>query len=112
MKKNRLKFWKNRPVWFGFGFLSLEPENRTEPNPNRKKPEKKPSQTETKPSQTEKTEPNQKNRAKPEKTELNRFEPVSVFFKKNSIWLLFLIKTEPNQTVNTPSRNVTLNEGL
>jgi hypothetical protein len=24
------------------------------------------------------------------------------FLKKNSVWLLFLIKTEPNRTVNTP----------
>ena len=67
----------------------------------------------------EKTEPNQKNRAKTKKTEPNRFEPVfaikkpnrnrsvwpgfgsvSVFFskkKKISVWLLLLIKTEPNR---------------
>jgi hypothetical protein len=35
---------------------------------------------------------------------LNRFR----FFlkkKKFSVWLLFLIKTEPNRTVNTPSVN-------
>jgi hypothetical protein len=60
------------------------------------------------PSQTEKTEPN---RAKTEKTEPNRFEPVFYlknrtetgrfepvlvfFFKKNSVWLFFFIKTEP-----------------
>ena len=31
-EKNRLKFWKNRPVWF------YKPETeKTEPNPNRKK---------------------------------------------------------------------------
>jgi hypothetical protein len=60
-----------------------------------------------KPNQTRKTEPNQKNRenrAKTGKTEPNRFEPVfalknqtetgwfdpvSVFFKKNSVWLFF-----------------------
>jgi hypothetical protein len=39
---NQLKFLKNRPVRFGFGFLSLEPEkpNRTEKNwkTNRAKP--------------------------------------------------------------------------
>jgi hypothetical protein len=50
VKKNWLKFWKNRLVWFGFGFISLKL--------------KKPNRT-----QTEKTEPNQK-------TESNRFESV------------------------------------
>jgi len=32
---NRLKFWKNRPVRFGFGFISLKTEkpNRNEPKP-------------------------------------------------------------------------------
>jgi hypothetical protein len=50
-EKNRLKFWKNQPVRFDFGFISLKP-NRTEPKP--KKTEKKPSQN-----------PNRKNRAKP-----------------------------------------------
>jgi len=125
---NRLIFKKNRPVRFGFGFINKKPKkpNRTEPKPtkNRKKP-----------SQTGKTEPNQKNRAKPKKpsqnqkkprkpsqnrknwvkpvwtgfcpkkpnrTETGRFDPVSVrfrfFFKKKiSVWLLFFIKTEPNQ---------------
>jgi len=41
-KLNRLKFWKNRPVWFGFSFISLKlkKSNRTEPNPNGKKTEK------------------------------------------------------------------------
>jgi len=106
---NRLKFWKNRPVLFGFCFLSLEPKkpNRTEKN-------------------QKKTEPNRKNRAKSEKNRAkpkkrakpvwtgfcskksNRTEPKPVglnrfrfgfgfFFKKNSVWLLFLIKTEPNR---------------
>jgi len=97
---NRLKFWKNRPV--RFGFLSLEPEK---PNRTGKKPEKKPSQNRAKPEKTEpkpsQTEPNRKNRAKPKnrarpvwtgffskkpnRTETGRFEPVSVFFKKKSI---------------------------
>jgi len=98
---------------------------KTEPNRTEtdKKPETKPSQTSQnrakpeKPSQTEKTEPKpEKTEPKPEKTEPNRFEPVFAqknrtepkpvgltrfrfFFqkKKNSVWLLFLIKTEPNQ---------------
>ena len=47
---NRLKFWKNRPVRFSFGFISKKPKNRTET----KKPEK--------------TEPNRKNQAKPKKS--------------------------------------------
>ena len=98
-----------------FWFYKPETE-KTKSNLNRKKPEKKPSQT-------RKTELNRKNRAKPEKTkpkpspiETNRFElvfilknwtepgqfePLSVrlrfFFKTNSVWLLFLIKTEPNR---------------
>jgi len=54
---NRLEFFKNQPVWFGFDFISLKLKK-----PNR--PRKKPSQTGTgknrvkqkKPSQTE---PNQ-----------------------------------------------------
>jgi hypothetical protein len=58
VKKNRLKFKKKRPVWFGFSFISLKLQktNRTEPKSkkkrnnqakpktNRAKP-KKPSQT-------------------------------------------------------------------
>jgi len=72
MKKNQLKFLKNRSVWFDFGFISLKPKkpNRTEP---------KPSQTRKKPSQTEKTEPNRfepvfvlKNRTEPKSIGLNR----------------------------------------
>ena len=97
---------------------------KTEPNRTEKKPGKKPSQTEPKPSQTEKTEPNRKNRAKPEKiepnrktepnrfepvfslknrTETGRFEPVSVrfrfFFKKKFGLVTFFDKnrTEPNR---------------
>jgi hypothetical protein len=89
VKKNRLKFWKNRPVRFRFYKSKTE---KTEPNPNWKKPKK--------------TEPNRKI----EKTESNRFEPVFVlknltepkpvglnmfqfgfgFFKKNFILLFFL----------------------
>ena len=108
---NRLKFWKNRPVRFWFfkpGTGKTEP-NRTEKNRAKTEPNR------------AKTEPNRKNRAKPEKTKPNRAKPVwTVFFskkpnrtepkpvgwnrfrfdfgfflKKNSVWLLFLIKTEP-----------------
>jgi len=68
---------------------------KTEPNQTKPKPKK----TEPKPSQTGKIKPNWfepvfvlKNR-----TETGRFEPVSVFLKKNSVWLLFFIKTEPNR---------------
>jgi hypothetical protein len=64
---------------------------------------------------TKKIEPNKKNRAKPKKpsqtglswflskkTEpkpvgLNRFRFGFGFFKKNSVWLFFFIKTEPNR---------------
>jgi len=95
---------------------------KTEPNRNRQKTGKK---TKPKPSQTGKTEPNRKkpsqnreNRAKTGKTEPNQFEPVfalknrtepkpvgltrfrvgfGFFKKKYSVWLLFLIKTEPNR---------------
>ena len=72
-EKNRLKFWKNRPV--RFGFISLKPKklNRTEPKP--KKIRKNPSQTKPKPSQTKPKSSQTK------KTESNRFEPV--FLLKN-----------------------------
>jgi hypothetical protein len=110
-KKNRLKFWKNWPVQFGF--ISKKP-NRTEPKPKKtgKKPSKpkKPSQTgknwakTEKPSQTGKTEPNRfepvfalKNRTEPKPVGLTRFQ---FFFKKISVWLLFFIKTKPNRTEN------------
>jgi hypothetical protein len=68
-------------------------------NRNPKKPEK----TEPKPSQTKKTEPNRfepvfslKNRTKSKPVGLTRFQFGFVFLKKISVWLLFLIKTEPN----------------
>jgi hypothetical protein len=91
MKKKLLKFKKNRPVWFGFGFirLKLKKPNRTEKTESNWK----------KPSQTEKFEPSRfepvfflKNR-----TETGRFEPVSVFLKKNFNLVIFFIKTEPNR---------------
>jgi hypothetical protein len=56
-EKNRLKFWKNQPVQFDFGFISLKP-NRTELNPNKKN--------------RKKTEPKPKPK-KPSQTGLNRF---------------------------------------
>jgi len=78
MKKtrlNRLKFWKNRPVWFGFGFISLKPKKK----PNRTQTRKKQSQTGKKRAKLKKTEP--KREKKRAKTEPNWFEPV--FILKN-----------------------------
>jgi len=70
---NRLKFWKNRLVRFGFGFIGLKPKNRAKlvwigfcP--------KKPNQTET-----------------------GRFEPVSVWFFFKIGLVFFYIKTESNK---------------
>ena len=90
-------------VWFRF---YKQKTNQTEPKPtkNRKK-------------NRAKTGKNRENRAKTGKTEPNRFEPVfalkkqkpnrnrsvwpgfgfGFFSKKNSVWLLFFIKTEPNR---------------
>ena len=61
---NRLKFWKNWPVQFGFICLKPKKPNRTQTEENRAKPKK--------PIQTEKTDP-------------NRFEPVFVL-KTNRNW--------------------------
>jgi hypothetical protein len=47
MKKNRLEFWKNCPVQFGFNFISLKPKK-----PNRTQTEKKTEQNRKKLSQT------------------------------------------------------------
>jgi hypothetical protein len=82
---NRLEFFKNQPVWFGFDFISLKLKK-----PNRTQTRKKPSQTGTGKNRVKqkKTEPNQ---TKPEsvglnrffsnnQTETGRFEPVSVRF--------------------------------
>jgi hypothetical protein len=55
-EKNRLKFWKNQPVRFGFGFISLK--------------RKKPSQTSKKLSQNWKKQVRPK---KPSQTDLNQF---------------------------------------
>jgi hypothetical protein len=73
-QKNRLKFWNNWPVRFGFGFISLKPKKL-----NRTQTGKKPSQTRKNRAKLEKTEP------KPNQT---WFEPV--FSLKN--------QTESNQT--------------
>jgi hypothetical protein len=42
MKKNRLEFFKSRPVRFGFGLISLKPKklNRIQNQKNQAKPEK------------------------------------------------------------------------
>jgi hypothetical protein len=99
MKKNRLKFKKNRPVWFGFGFirLKLKKPNRTEKTESNWK----------KPSQTEKFEPSRfepvfflKNR-----TETGRFEPVSVFFKKNFNLVIFFYKNRTESKIIIPNQN-------
>ena len=86
-KKNRLnryKFWKNRLVRFGFGFISKKLKNRTETKPkktgkNRAKPEK--------PSQ------NRENRAKPVWTGFG------FFYKKN----FGLYRTKNNHPYMHPS---------
>jgi hypothetical protein len=103
VKKNRLKFWKNRPIWFYKPEIKKPNRTKTEKTrKNRVKPEK--------PSQTRKTEP-------------SRFEPVfflkpnrnrSVwtgfgFFKKNSVLLLFLIKIEPNRK-SSPIQKVSISQ--
>jgi len=52
---NRLKFLKNQPVRFGFGFISLK-QKKKEPNRTKSKPKK---QKKPEPNR-QKTEPNQK----------------------------------------------------
>jgi hypothetical protein len=73
-----IRIFKNQPVRFGFGFISLKLKNQTKPNQTKPKKQKKPSQTE-------------KNRTEPKPVGLSRFG----FFK--SVWLLFFNK---NQTEN------------
>jgi hypothetical protein len=75
--------------------------NRTQIEKNRKKQSqtrKKPSQNRAKPKKESQIG---KNKAKTEKTEPNRFEPVrfgfSFFLKKFGLIIFFLIKTEPNR---------------
>ena len=87
VKKNRLKFKKKSTGSVRFWFYKPKIE-KTEPNPNRKKPEK----TEPKPKKPSQTGLNRffskktgSNRTKPD-----RFEPVSVFFKKNRFDYFFL----------------------
>ena len=95
VKKNRLKFWKNRPVRFGFDFLSLEPEK-----PNR--------------TRTEKTGKNGAKPKKPSQTGLNRFcskKPnrnrsvwtgFSFFFLKFGL-VTFFDKNRTEPKINTPT---------
>jgi hypothetical protein len=70
-----IRIFKNQPVRFGFGFISLKLKNQTKPNRKNKKNRAKP----------------EKNRTEPKPVGLNRFG----FFK--SVWLLFFNK---NQTEN------------
>ena len=88
---------KNRPVRFGFGFISLKlkKQNRTQTKKNLKK---------TKPNRkkTVKTEQNQfepifilKN--EPNRTKTGRFKPILVFLLKKFSLIIFLIKTELNR---------------
>jgi hypothetical protein len=98
VKKNRLnqlKFWKNRPVRFGFGFISLKPKksNRTEP-----KPEKNWAKPEKNRAKLKKTEQNWfeqvfvlKNRTEPKPAGLNRFRFRFFLNKKILVWLFFYI---------------------
>jgi hypothetical protein len=79
-----MKFWKNRPVRFGFSFISLK--------------SKKPNWTKPKPKTTRnKTEPNRFEPVFVQKTEPNRNRFRFFFFSKNSVWLHFFIKTESNR---------------
>jgi methionine-rich copper-binding protein CopC len=73
VKKNQLEFLKKQSVQFGFSFISLKLKK-----PNR--------------IQTEKTK---KKRAKPEKIRVKLNQTRTARFEL--IWLLFLIKTEPNR---------------
>jgi hypothetical protein len=94
VKKNRLNFWKNRPVRFRFFKPGTK---KTELNPNRKnraKPEK----------NLAKPEPNRfepvfvlKNRTEPKLVGLNRFQFSFGFLKKKFSLVIFLIKIEPNR---------------
>jgi len=95
VNKNRLKFWKN--WWFGsVRFRFYKPETKKieqKPKPNRKITES-----------TWKTEPNRfepifvlKNR-----TEIGWFEPVSVQFFFNLVWLLSFYKNQTESKMITP----------
>ena len=111
-KKNRLKFWKNRPVRFGFGFINKKSKKRTEPNRNRQKTGKKIEPNRKKPSQnrvkTGKTEPNRFEPVfslkKLNQTETGRFDPVSVrfrfFFQKKKFQFGYFFLLKPNRTEN------------
>jgi hypothetical protein len=87
VKKNHLKFWKNRPIRFRF----YNPETKkTEPNPNRKKPEKnraKPEKIKPKPSQNQAKPKNQiksklKKNQNQNRTENNHELFITFFFQR------------------------------
>jgi hypothetical protein len=92
VKKNRLKFWKNRSVWF---FKPGTEKTEPNPNPTRKNWKKKQSQNRAKPVWTGFCS------KKPNRTETSRFEPVSVFFKIQFGYFFDKNRTEPK--MNTPS---------
>jgi len=99
VKKNRLNFWKNRPVRFRFFKPGTK---KTELNPNRKnwaKPKKNP----VKPIWTGFCS------KKPNRTETGRFEPVSVqfrfFFKKKIQFGYFFDKNRIEPKMNTSNTN-------
>ena len=99
MKKNRLKFWKNQPIQFGFGFISLKLKkpNQTQTKKIRKKTRAKQKKTQAKP---EKTEPVGLNWFFSKITEPNQNRSVWIgfeFFLKLVLIIIFLIKTEPNK---------------
>jgi hypothetical protein len=82
---NRLKFWKNRPVRFGFGFISMKPKktNRTQTQ----KKQKKPSQT----------------GFCPKKLNRNRSVWTGFGFKKNQFGYFFFYKNQTKPKIITSS---------
>jgi hypothetical protein len=86
------------PIKLMFYKQKTKKPNRTETEKNRAKPEK-PSQNRENRAKTGKTEPNRFEPVftlKPNRTEIGRFDPVSVWFrvflkKKISIWLHFFL---------------------
>ena len=118
---NRLKFWKNRSVQFGFISKKLKKPNRTESKPEKNRAKTEPNQknqakNRKNRAKIEKTKPNQKNRAKPvwtgfcpkkpNRTETGRFDPVSVqfwfFFLKKFGLVIFFYKNRTEQKMITP----------
>jgi hypothetical protein len=98
VKKNRLNFWKNRPVRFWFFKSGTK---KTELNPNRKN-RAKPEKNLAKPIWTGFCS------KKPNRTETGRFEPVSVqfrFFKKKIQFGYFFDKNRTEPKMNTSNTN-------